>query len=134
MSLSVVVSSIFQWHTLNGYFLDGSSGPNILTETDVLACGSLNGSLEVNTPFDLRVHPTLCLPVWELHLKQFLSEHSVPQNVMTELKTLSGSVLERTLREALESEDVLASLRGYDHFIDETLSGPYGKTELDDGH
>ena len=59
-----------------GYLLSESGGPHILTDTGILAAGSLNGFL-TGKHYNRckRIHPMLACAFQKLHFRRFLCDH-----------------------------------------------------------
>lgn len=109
-----------------GYFLDGSGGANILTETGVLAPGSLNGFL-LGKHYNRckRLHPLLATAIQSLHFSSFLETHGpMPASILEQLHESPSAMLA-----ALEgSDDYDRFMTEYDKYTEQTLDGKHGST------
>ena len=109
-----------------GYFLNGSGGPNILTENDVLAPGSLNGFL-LGKHYNRckRFHPLLATAMQSFHFNAFLEQHGpIPVVIMEMLAEPPSNMIV-----ALESPNEYATLMSeYDEYTADTLTGKHGST------
>ena len=74
-----------------GYLITESGGPQIQTDSEVLACGSLNGFLS-GKHFNRckRLHPLLSTALRILHFRSFLTQNdSLPDAFLDELRHLN---------------------------------------------
>lgn len=68
-------------------FIDGSGGDIILTDSEVLAAGSLNGFLNgKHYNRCKRLHTMLALAFHALHFEAFLKTTSIPEELEQKLK------------------------------------------------
>jgi len=109
-----------------GYFLDGSGGANILTETGVLAPGSLNGFL-LGKHYNRckRLHPLLATAFQSLHFSRFLEKHGPIPSIMLEQLQESPSCM---LGELENSDEYDKFMKEYDAYTEQTLEGQHGST------
>ena len=108
-----------------GHILDGSGGPYILTENDVLAPGSLNGFIS-GKHFNRckRLHPML-------HFESFLTEHGpVPKSILESLQSLQDSPTAEVMDTIEKSQDYISFMEQYEDFSNDTRSGKHGTTAM----
>jgi hypothetical protein len=113
-----------------GYFLDGSGGPNILTETDVLAPGSLNGFL-LGKHYNRckRLHPLLATAVQSLHFSAFLREFGkIPDIVLAALADIEKEPSPAIIHNLEETDQYITFMTAYEIYTEQTLEGQHGST------
>ena len=115
-----------------GYILDGSGGPYILTENDVLAPGSLNGFIS-GKHFNRckQLHPLLSCAFGVLHFESFLAQHGdVPNALLDSLKELKESPTAQVMEILETSQEYITFMEQYEEFSNDTRSGKHGKTAM----
>ena len=115
-----------------GKLIAESGGTAVLTETEVIATGSLNGLIS-GKHFNRckRIHPLLALAFEILHFKAFLQtcdfEEEV-QNLMSQLPTNMNQASNQDLDQVMETEIFRTCLTQYEEYKQATLSGVHGAT------
>ena len=106
-----------------GKIISDSNGPDVLTDSQVLAPVSLNGFL-TGKHFNRckRLHPILALAFEILHFKSFLATYERKD----ELAELISSAQNNDA--TLESSVFIAGAEAYARYTDETRSGAHGDT------
>lgn len=106
-----------------GKIISDSGGPAILTNSEVLAPGSLNGFL-TGKHFNRckRLHPILALALEILHFTSFLGEYD-------EKEALENIIIgTQNHGEALESREFITAAEAYAKYTEATRSGVHGAT------
>ena len=110
-----------------GKIISDSGGPDMLTATDVLAPGSLNGFLS-GKHFNRckRLHPILALAFEILHFLAFLKTYEGKDRLEAFINdVVNGSI---TLEYVGESDVFITASTAYAKYTDETRSGTHGCT------
>ena len=111
-----------------GKLIDSSGGPEILTETEVLALGSLNGFLS-GRHFNRckRLHPILPLAFEMLHFQQFLNTYNDVDLLKSEIATLLSGDEEDWLK--IQSSPIFTDcITKYEECTNQTRAGVHGPT------
>ena len=110
-----------------GYLIDSSGGPEMLTESGLLATGSLNGFLSGNHYNRCkRLHPMLATALQILHFRFFLSLNGP---ISEELyRDLFKEKTPEAMKELEASPAYISFMQKYSEFADITLSGGHGAT------
>ena len=114
-----------------GKLIDSSGGPEMLTDTDVLSSGSLNGFLS-GKHFNRckRLHPILALSLEILHFQAFLSYFEGRDELENVLSELQLSQNEETWKQVQSSQVFVNCITMYKEYSDQTISGAHGPTAL----
>lgn len=110
-----------------GKFIAESGGPFILTETGILASGSLRGFI-TGKHYNRckRIHPLFSAALETLHFKKFYSTLTEEKRSEIEYETTMVNMSEMW---SLESSTVLASLcQDYQSYCEDTAQGKHGTT------
>ena len=128
-----------QFHILLAYFgslgniIEESGGPHILTDTNVLAAGSLNGFIQGRHYNRCkRLHPMLSAAFRVLHFERFMAETGqvMPTQLIDRFEKLKNDPSPESIQ-SLERMDAFNTLVDkYEEFTDRTRSGEHGKTAL----
>lgn len=109
-----------------GKYIDESGGPYILTESGILAPGSLKGFL-TGTHFNRckRIHPMFAAALQILHFQAYLGTINIcASDIITELLEIQ----EQKSTELNFSDTLKEVLDGYDKYYHETENGVHGMT------
>lgn len=113
-----------------GYILDGSGGPHILVEAEVLAPGSLNGFLH-GKHFNRckRLHPLLCAAMRILHFRYFLSKTELmTESLETKMAALHGNNAQEGVLNLQSDTEYQSLIEAYEAFSEQTRNGDHGPT------
>ena len=114
-----------------GKIVAESGGPDMLTECEVLAPGSLRGFIS-GTHFNRckRIHPILALALRVLHFREFLSVYGHQEDLKDVLQRFSN----QSKWEEVETQLVQDLLKSYEDYTEETRRGVQGENSpiLDD--
>lgn len=107
-----------------GRIIEGSGGPFAITESQILAAGSLNKFLKGKMYYRCkRGNIFLSTAMHGLHFKKFISDHEIPDQTISELNQWACSK---------ENEEIPNNLNKlaveYHQYCEETCSGKLGKT------
>lgn len=113
-----------------GFFLADSGGPQILTDTGVLAAGSLNGFISGRHYNRCkRLHALLALAIQILHFKFFLADHGdLPESFMKQLHQLHDEPSPESLEKFESSTVYMEVMTKYGEFVEKSRSGDHGAT------
>lgn len=114
-----------------GYFLDGSGGPNILTECEVLAPGSLRGFL-LGKHYNRckRLHPLLAAAIQSLHFSVFLEKNEpILEDLREMIRELNTNMSPLVLETLEASPQYISLMSKYVAYCNETLGGKHGSTQ-----
>lgn len=109
-----------------GKYIEESGGPYILTESLILAPGSLKGFI-TGTHYNRckRIHPIFAASLQVLHFRAYLQANNICIDQLTnELKMIQ----KQKLIEVNYSKNLMEILDGYDHYYHETEEGLHGAT------
>ena len=108
-----------------GKIVAESSGPNMLTECEVMAPGSLRGFI-YGTHFNRckRIHPIMALALRVLHFREFLSVYGHQEDLKDVLQRFSN----QSKWKEVETQLVQDLLKSYEDYTEETRRGVQGKT------
>ena len=111
-----------------GKLLSNSGGPEMLTESEVLATGSLNGFL-TGKHFNRckRLHPILALALEMLHFSSFLNSYPHREETEALISNIQLTMGEE-LQSALDSDVFKACTAAYEVFTQVTRTGGHGAT------
>jgi hypothetical protein len=117
---------ILRQTALKWYLLDGSGGPELLVEQDVLASGSLSGFL-LGKHYNRckRLHPLLALAFQILHFQRFCEQTEIP-DIME--RFVEDSLSEESLSALEESPAYQTFMTQYKAYMGQTLSREHGTT------
>ena len=115
-----------------GKLVAESGGMAVLTETEVIAPGSLNG-LVSGKHFNRckRIHPLLALGFEVLHFQAFLQTFGIEEGMQTLMSKVPTSGIpggEEDLSQVIGTELFRNCAKQYDEFTQATLSGVHGVT------
>jgi len=112
-----------------GKLVEESGGANMLTETDVLAPGSLNGFI-TGKHFNRckRLHPILALAFEILHFLVFLERYERKAEIEAILSNVQSNTTESDIEAILSSGVFVAGLVAYEDYTQKTRSGEHGAT------
>ena len=116
-----------------GKLISESGGPDLLTETGVIAPGSLKGFI-LGKHFNRckRVHPILALAFEILHFKAFLQACDFKEELLSLLSMVQVKPLneeeESSLDTVINDELFMRCAHQYQEYTAETLSGTHGST------
>ena len=113
-----------------GHFLEASGGPQILSDNNILAQGSLNGFLS-GRHFNRckRVHSLLATAIQIMHFRQFLQQHGpLPESLMNKLNVSAHDPSPRLVKDVERSASFGTMLEEYEEFCKQTRSGHHGAT------
>ena len=109
------------------YLITESGCPQILTDSEVLACGSINGFLS-GKHFNRSkcLHP---LPSTTLHFRSFLTQNdSLPDALLDELRHLNEERSPEVLKAFEKSTVFHEAMETYERYTAETRLGDHGST------
>ena len=111
-----------------GKLIEDSGGPAMLTESDVVATGSLNGFLS-GKHFNRckRLHPILGLALEVLHFQAFIESYDKKDELTVIIEKL-GQTRQDDLKEVVASEVFVRCASSYATHIEKTRSGEQGVT------
>ena len=109
-----------------GKLITESGGPEMLTESEVLASGSLNGFL-TGKHFNCckRLHPILALALEILHFPKFLDTYERKDNIMMSMSYCSLGKTEE-VESAIKSDELAARAASYEVYTNLTRKGAHG--------
>ena len=109
------------FHSALCHYLADSGGPQILTDTGVLAPGSLNGFISgKHYNRCKRLHTLLGLAVQSLHFQQFLDEHGpLPEDFMQNLQKLHEDPSAEALKTFENTRDYDEVMQKYEEYTDQ---------------
>ena len=112
-----------------GKLIDESGGPNMLTDSGVLAPGSLNGFL-TGKHFNRckRLHPILGLAFEILHFDSFLQDFGDKDELLALLNMLQSNPTEETWKEVQAAGVFIKCVSDYRTYTQTTRSGGHGAT------
>ena len=112
------------------YALEEPGGQQILTDTEVLAPGSLNGFLSgKHYNRCRRLHVLLATAIQKLHFRKFLAEQNdVPNLLANQLWSILDQPSTAAIQAIEETEEHRALMEQYEEFMNKTRSLEHGKT------
>lgn len=115
-----------------GKLVAESGGMSILTETEVIAHGSLNGLIS-GKHFNRckRIHPLLALGFEVLHFQAFLQKNYIGEGIQTLMSKVPTNEIpgaEEDLSQVIGTDLFRNCAKQYDEFTQATLSGVHGVT------
>jgi hypothetical protein len=114
-----------------GSFIDGLGGPNILTETEVLASGSLRGFI-LGKHYNRckRIHPMLATALTQLHFQAYPATiDKDTDGIHQMLQTFNADPSPASLEVLEQSEEYFDLMTRYELYCDETMLGVHGSTQ-----
>ena len=113
-----------------GYILDSSGGIEVLSNSEVLASGSVSGFLSgKHYNRCKRLHPLLATAVQILHFQRFTEEHGPVSDELRQLLiAFSKAPSQEALTCLLENEVCNSLLDMYTTYCEKTRKGDHGKT------
>ena len=113
-----------------GYIIDESGGPHILTDTEVLAAGYLNGFIS-GKHFNRckRLHPMLAQAFRVLHFRAFLKESGdIQHDLHSQFQELHDNPYPELMQTFERTDKYNSFMERYEQYTHLTWSGEHGKT------
>ena len=113
-----------------GYIIDESGGPHILTDTEVLAAGYLNGFIS-GKHFNRckRLHPMLAQAFRVLHFRAFLKESGdIQHDLHSQFQELHDNPYPKLMQTFERTDKYNSFMERYEQYTHLTWSGEHGKT------
>ena len=110
--------------------VEESGGPQILTDTEVVAPGSLNGFMSgKHYNIRKRLHVLLAAAIQILHFLKFLAkQNDLPNLLANQLQRILDQPSPAAMQAIEETEEHRALTEQYEEFMNKTRSGEHGKT------